>query len=59
MRRTLTVQEDPQTGDLFLELTKDLMDEMGWSVGDDLLWTDNENGTWSLEKKHAPTLDKT
>lgn len=51
MRRTLSVQEDPQTGDLFLELTKDLMDEMGWTVGDNLLWEKREDGTWSLRKK--------
>ena len=57
--KTLTVDKDPQSGDLYLQLTDDLMEEMGWSVGDNLIWIDNKDGTWSLEKKNAPTVDKT
>ena len=56
---TLQVKEDPDTGDLYLELTEELMSEMGWSIGDDLLWTENKDGSWSLEKKDAPTLEPT
>jgi hypothetical protein len=57
--RTLTVQEDPLTGDLYLQLTDELMEEMSWSEGDTLQWIDNEDGTWSLKKLDAPTMEKT
>ena len=57
--RTLTVQEDALTGDLYLQLTDELMEEMSWSEGDTLQWIDNEDGTWSLKKSDAPTMEKT
>jgi hypothetical protein len=57
--KTLKVDKDPQSGDLYLQFTDELMEEMGWSEGDTLQWTDNEDGTWSLEKKNAPTMDQT
>lgn len=53
------VDKDPQSGDLYLQLTDELLEEMGWSEGDTLQWTDNGDGTWSLEKKNAPTVDQT
>lgn len=58
MRRTLTVQEDPQSGDLFIELPEELMSEMNWFVGDNLQWKENKDGSWSLSKSNAPTMDK-
>lgn len=56
----LTVQEDPDTGDLFLELTEELMYDMGWSVGDSLVWEETNSG-WTLSKKeeNASTVGKT
>lgn len=57
--KTLTVDKDPQSGDLYLQLTDELMDQMGWTTGDTLQWIDNEDGTWSLRKKDAPSVDKT
>ena len=57
--KTLKVDADPQSGDLYLQLTDELMDEMGWTVGDNLTWIDNKDGTWSLKKSDAPTMDKT
>lgn len=48
--RRLTVQEDPQTGDLFLELPEELLEEMGWKEGDTLSWTSGDNGSWLLRK---------
>lgn len=44
------VIEDPETGDLCLELTDELLEEMGWNVGDTLLWEENSDGSWSLTK---------
>ena len=48
---TLFVKEDPLSGDLYLELTEKLCNEMGWSVGDTLLWEEREDGAWTLRKK--------
>ena len=48
---TLTVEEDPATGDGILSLPPDLLAEAGWKEGDNLLWIDNKDGTWSLVKE--------
>ena len=48
---TLTVEEDPVTGDSILSLPPDLLKEAGWEEGDNLLWIDNKDGTWSLVKE--------
>lgn len=47
----VTLETDPDTGDLILPLGDDLMKECGWSVGDTLEWIDNEDGTWTIRKK--------
>jgi len=47
---TLTVQKDPETGDFFLEFPSDLLEKVGWKVGDTLKWTDQGNGSWELTK---------
>ena len=57
--KTLNIVEDPQTGDLLLELTEELCNEMGWDVGDDIEWTNNHDGSWSLRKKDDSTLEST
>ena len=49
---TLDVQENAE-GELFIEFPPELMAETGWKEGDDLVWTDLKNGTWSLVKKPA------
>jgi len=38
-------------GELILQLDDELCKEMGWEVGDDLLWEKLENGNWSLKKR--------
>ena len=50
MQHKLQIVEDPQTGDLLLDLTEELCDEMGWTVGDTLKWEDRGDGSWSLRK---------
>lgn len=57
VNRTLKIDTDPQSGDLYLQLTDELMDEMSWSVGDTLLWEEQENGSWSLRKKDASIVE--
>jgi hypothetical protein len=47
---SITIEEDPETGDLILPLPQDLLDLQGWTEGDILEWIDNKNGSWSLVK---------
>ena len=48
---TLTVEEDPATGDAILQFPPDLLEQTGWKEGDTLEWKDRGDGSWSLEKK--------
>jgi hypothetical protein len=50
MKRTITLEEDPETGDLILPLSDELIEEMGWKIGDTLIWTDKGDGSWLLSK---------
>jgi len=47
---TITVEEDPDTGDLILPLPPELLEKQGWKEGDTLEWQDNGNGTWDIVK---------
>jgi hypothetical protein len=47
---TLVVQEDPVTGDLFIELPQRLLKQLGWNEGDDLQWIQDANGNWTVKK---------
>ena len=47
---TITVEEDPETGDLILPLPADLLVMQNWFDGDTLEWIDNGDGSWSLKK---------
>ena len=49
-RWTVTVEEDPETGELILPLPADMLTMQGWVDGDTLEWNDNADGTWSLSK---------
>jgi hypothetical protein len=48
---TLTVEDDPVTGDALLTFPPDLLEKAGWKEGDQLIWIDNKDGSWNLEKK--------
>lgn len=41
--------DDPEES--LLQLPNELLEEMKWLEGDNLLWIDNTDGTWSLKKK--------
>ncbi len=47
---TLEVQESP-TGDQFIEFPPEALDQVGWKEGDEIEWTDNGDGSWTLTKK--------
>jgi len=48
---TLTVEEDPETGDGILTFPEDFLEQTGWQEGDELVWTDLGNDSWQLTKK--------
>lgn len=48
---TVTVEEDPATGECFIQLPEEVLAAANWKENDTILWTDNEDGTWSLTKK--------
>jgi hypothetical protein len=51
---TITLEEDPETGDVILPFPPEVLEELGWVEGDTLLWNVvEENGSWSatLSKK--------
>jgi hypothetical protein len=49
-RWTVTIEEDPSTGELILPLPLDLLKLQGWCEGDTINWIDNKDGTWSIQK---------
>lgn len=46
----VVTQEDPETGDLILTLPQELLDKMGWTIGDKINWKQSTTGEWLLEK---------
>ena len=46
---TAMVQED-EFGECYLELPPDMMERVGWQEGDDINWSDNGNGSFTLTK---------
>lgn len=50
MRYTITVEEDTETGDLVLPFTDDIIEQVGWKIGDTIDWKDNHDGSFTLTK---------
>jgi len=55
--KTLTVQEDPLTGDLFIELPEDILQAVDLQEGDDIVWEPVGENSWALRKKYASLMD--
>lgn len=56
---TITLEEDPQTGELIMPFPPDLLAQVGWDFGDTLIWEDMNNGSWSLRKQDGTSTDTT
>jgi hypothetical protein len=54
----VTLETDPETGDLILPIPTELLSQMGWIEGTELFWIDNENGTYSLKEKKNGTSEE-
>jgi len=49
---TATVQHDLETDELAIPLPQEFLDQLGWTVGDTLTWTDNKDGSFTISKKN-------
>jgi len=48
----ITVQENGKDKELYLQLPQEAIDQIGWSEGDSLAWTQDDNGiSWTISKK--------
>jgi len=47
---TIQVQENNKTKELFIEIPPEALAQVGWDIGDDLIWEDLNNGSWSIKK---------
>jgi hypothetical protein len=50
MSWTATVEQD-KDGEYFIQFPDGLCDQMGWAVGDNLIWYNQNNGSWTFKKK--------
>jgi len=48
---TVEIQENGKTKELFLEFPPGCLDQVGWDVGDNLIWEELDDKTWSIRKK--------
>lgn len=51
------IVEDPKSpGELLLDLGPEICEHLNWQEGDELLWIDNKDGSWTLKKKDRDVL---
>jgi hypothetical protein len=48
---TVTLEENPETGDLVMPFPPELLAQIGWDYGDVLVWTETDHGSFILSKK--------
>lgn len=54
----LPVEEDPDTGDLYIQLSEEILENSGMKIGDYLHWVDNKDGSYTLMKEDLTTFVK-
>lgn len=47
----VTLESDPETGDLILPLSDEILEGSGFSLGDTVEWINNNDTTWTIRKK--------
>ena len=47
---TISLEKDPETGDLILPLNDDILEQTGWKTGDTIDWIDNKDVSWTMKK---------
>ena len=48
---TVPVQYDEATAEHLIELPIEMLEELGWIVGDTVVWSDNKDGSWTISRK--------
>jgi hypothetical protein len=48
----ITLQADPDTGDLVIPLTQEILQQSGFDVGDVLTWAETEPGVFRVSKAY-------
>ena len=46
----LNLEKIPDSDDLMVTLPDDLLQQVGWKIGDIVKWIDNNDGSWSIVK---------
>ena len=54
----LNVKEDSNTGEYYIEIPQEILEESGFKIGDDLHWIDNRDGSFTLMKEPLTTMLK-
>ncbi len=54
---TVKLEKD-ENGDLILPLDEKMCRELGWKIGDTVLWNDNGDGSYTLTKKEQKKAEK-
>jgi hypothetical protein len=49
----LTVRENGQDSELYMQFPEEAMNQMGWCEGDVLEWLDNGDGSWTIVKSQS------
>ena len=52
-RWIVTIEEDPDTKELVIPFSPDMLAQVGWDFGDIILGKDNQNGSFTLTKKEV------
>ena len=55
--RTLPVKYCDETDDMFMELPPDLLEQMGWQIGDTLKWVIDDDGNILLKKPKYENIE--
>lgn len=50
------LEKDPETGDLILPLSDEVLEGTGWKTDDVIEWIDNKDGSWTMRKKEETEL---
>ena len=50
----VSLEEDPETGELIMPLPDELLASQGWELGDVLIWEFDENNRTATITKKAP-----
>ena len=56
VRYTAQVELDPETNEHVIQLSEDMLAELGWQIGDALVWTAQDDGSYIITRKKPNTV---